>query len=195
MLYPWRLGVTGPLSLRRAPGSVTFGRKKARAFPVGKLGHFETRILRLPSQSSVTVWLQHSRRPAESQDPFRFLRHNSKMGRLPPKCLRHPFRLSADQGHRQRTTLTTYAMLLPGSPQASGPVPSFTESAQTINDGFFIQQYTNFVNACFDILSSRSMQNGGHTTPFVTPLLPNIVRPNLLRPNDRPILSTRKRPV
>ena len=82
--YPWRAGVTGPLPLRGAPGPVTFGRKKARAFPVGKLGHFETRILCLLSQSSVTVWLQHSRRPAESQDPFRLLYHHSKMGRLPP---------------------------------------------------------------------------------------------------------------
>ena len=153
-LYPWRSGVTGPLPLRGAPGSATFGRKKVRAFPVGKLGHFETRILCLPSQSSVTVWLQHSRRLAESQDPFRFLRHNSKMGKLPPKCLRHPFRLSADQGHRQRTTLTTYAMLLSGSPQASGPAPSSTEGAQTINNGFFISQYTNFVNACFGIFCS-----------------------------------------
>jgi len=84
-LYPWRSGVTGPLPLRGAPGSATFGRKKARAFPMGKPGHFETRILCLPSQSSVTVWLQHSRRPAESQDPFRLLHHHSKMGRLPPK--------------------------------------------------------------------------------------------------------------
>lgn len=84
-LYPWRSEVTGPLPLREAPGSATFGRKKARAFPVGKLGHFETRILRLLSQSSDTVWLQHSRRPAESQDPFRLLHHHSKMGRLPPK--------------------------------------------------------------------------------------------------------------
>ena len=171
--------MTGPLPLRGAPGSATFGRKKVRAFPVGKLGHFETRILCLLSQSSVTVWLQHSRCPAESQDPFRFLRHHSKMGRLPPKCLRHPFRLSADQGHRQRTTLTTYAMLLPGSPQASGPAPSFTEGAQTINNGFFISQYTNSVNACFDILSSRSMQNGGHSTPFVTPFLPKMLRPKI----------------
>lgn len=153
-LYPWRSGVTGPLPLRGAPGSATFGRKKVRAFPVGKPGHFETRILRLLSQSSDTVWLQHSRRLAESQDPFRFLRHNSKMGKLPPKCLRHPFRLSADQGHRQRTTLTTYAMLLSGSPQASGPAPSSTEGAQTINNGFFISQYTNFVNACFGIFCS-----------------------------------------
>ena len=84
-LYPWRSGVTGPLPLRSAPGPVTFGRKKARAFPMGKPGHFETRILCLPLKRSVTVWLQHSRRPAESQAPFRFLHHHSKMGRLPPK--------------------------------------------------------------------------------------------------------------
>lgn len=31
-LYPWRSGVTGPLPLRKAPGSAAFGRKKARAF-------------------------------------------------------------------------------------------------------------------------------------------------------------------
>ena len=178
--------MTGPLSLRGAPGSATFGRKKARAFPVGKLGHFETRILCLPSQSSVTVWLQHSRRPAESQDPFRLLHHHSKMGRLPPKCLRHPFRLSADQGHRQRTTLTTYAMLLSGSPQASGPAPSSTEGAQTINNGFFISRFTDFVNACLDIFYSWPVQNSGHTTPFVTPFLPNLLRPNLLRPKVEP---------
>lgn len=83
-LYPWRSGVTGPLPLRRAPGPVTFGRKKARAFPVGKLGHFETRILHLLSQSSDTVWLQHSRRPAESQDLFRLLHHHSKNGQTAP---------------------------------------------------------------------------------------------------------------
>ena len=92
----------------------------------------------------------------------------------------------AGQDHRQRTTLTTYAMLLSGSSQASGPAPSFTEGAQTINNSFFIPQYTNSVNACFDILSSRSMQNGGHSTPFVTPFLPNLLRPNLLRPMVEP---------
>ena len=69
----------------QSAGSAAFGHKKARAFPVGKLGHFETRILCLPLKRSVTVWLQHSRRPAESQAPFRFLHHHSKMGRLPPK--------------------------------------------------------------------------------------------------------------
>lgn len=59
--------------------------EKARALPMGKPGHFGTRILCLLQQSSVTVWLQHSRRSAESQDPFQFLHHHSKMGKLPPK--------------------------------------------------------------------------------------------------------------
>ena len=150
--------MTGPLPLREAPGPVTFGRKKARAFPVGKLGHFETRILRLLSQGSDTVWLQHSRRPAGSQDPFWFLRHHSKMGRLPPKhhsaAFAHRTYNFQDQPTFASVSTTTYAMLLPGSPQANGPAPSFTEGAQTINNGFFIPQYTNSVNAYFDILSS-----------------------------------------
>ena len=54
----------------------------------------------------------------------------------------------------ERTTLTTYAMLLPGSSQADGPAPSFTESAQTINNSFFISQYLEIVNSRFSGLSS-----------------------------------------
>lgn len=120
---------------------------------MGKPGHFETRILCLLQQSSVTVRLQHSRRPAESQAPFRLLHHHLlKMGRLPLKCLRYPLRLSADQNHRQRTTLTTYAMLLPGSSQASGPAPVLTESAQAINNSSFISQYIGSVNSSIPYL-------------------------------------------
>lgn len=52
----------------------------------------------------------------------------------------------SDQDHRQRTTLTTYAILLPGSSQAGGPAPTFTEGAQTINNSFFMSQYIDSVN-------------------------------------------------
>lgn len=89
--------MTGPLPLRSAPGPVTFGRKKARAFPMGKPGHFETRILCLLSQSSVTVWLQHSRCSKESQAPFRLLRHHSKWADCP---LNHHSAANTPRGQR-----------------------------------------------------------------------------------------------
>lgn len=155
--------MTAPLPLRGAPGPAAFGRKKARAFPMGKPGHFETRILRLLSRSPAAAWLRHSRRSAESQAPFRLLHHHSKMGILPLKCLRRPLRLSAGRDRRQRTTFrisrflagvstTTYAMLLPGSSQAGGPAPVFTESAQTIKNSSFISQYMVYVNKLFPYL-------------------------------------------
>lgn len=179
--------MTGPLPLRGAPGPATFGRKKARAFPVGKPGHFETRILCLLQQSSVTVWLQHSRRSAESQAPFRFLHHHSKMGRLPLQCLRYPLRLSAGLDHRQRTTLTTYAMLLPGSSQTSGPAPVFTESAQTINCEIFIPQYTEIVNNSLSTYCALGLFGTvGILCPFSTPSLPNLLRPKMPRPKVKP---------
>ena len=144
--------MTRPLPLRGAPGPAAFGRKKARAFPMGKPGHFETRILRLLSRSPAAAWLRHSRRSAESQAPFQLLHRHSKMGILPLKCLRRPLRLSAGRDRRQRTTLTTYAMLLPGSSQAGGPAPVFTESAQTIKYGSFISQYMVSVNGSIPYL-------------------------------------------
>ena len=84
-LYPWRSGVTGPLPLRKAPGLLLLDTKKPAPSQwenSDTLKHGYCACLR---KASVTVWLQHSRRPAESQAPFRFLHHHSKMGRLPPK--------------------------------------------------------------------------------------------------------------
>lgn len=150
--------MTGPLPLRCAPGPVTFGRKKARAFPLGKPGHFETRILCLLQQSSVTVWLQHSRRSAESQARFRLRRRYSKWADRPLTITRRPTHHAAsarrtynlrDQPVLAGVSTTTYAMLLLGSSQASGPAPVFTEGAQTINSGFFIPQDTGLVNIWF----------------------------------------------
>lgn len=38
----------------------------------------------------------------------------------------------------------------------------------------------------FHILYSVSFWNDGHTTPLITPFLPNLLRPNLLRPKVEP---------
>lgn len=152
--------MTAPLPLRGAPGPAAFGRKKARALPMGKPGHFETRILRLLSRSPVAAWLRHSRRSAESQAPFRLLHHRSKMGKLPPSIPPAPapplcgsgppatYNLP-DQPVLAGVSTTTYAMLILVSSQAGGPAPVFTESAQTINRSSFIPQNMVSVNRLF----------------------------------------------
>lgn len=89
-LYPWRSGVTGPLPLRKAPGLLLLDAKKPAPSQwenSDTLKHGYCACLR---KASVTVWLQHSRRSAESQAPFRFLHHHSKWADCPLNITRRP---------------------------------------------------------------------------------------------------------